>query len=38
MTGDADLPDLYLMRRDGTDLTPLTRTPEWESAPDWSPR
>jgi Tol biopolymer transport system component len=38
MTGVDELPDLYLMRRDGSHLTPLTRTPEWDSAPDWSPR
>lgn len=38
MTGVGNLPDLFLMRRDGSDLTPLTSTPEWESAPDWSPR
>jgi WD40-like Beta Propeller Repeat len=30
-------PDIYVMRRDGSELTPTTRTPVWESAPDWSP-
>jgi len=38
MTGVDGLPDLFVTRQDGTDLTPLTRTPAWESAPDWSPR
>ncbi len=38
MTGKGELPDLYVTRRDGSDLSPLTRTPEWESAPDWGPR
>ena len=38
MTGVDEQPDLYLMHRDGSDLTPLTRTPEWDSAPAWSPR
>ncbi len=36
-TGIAGLPDLYVMRRDGSELTPLTRTPVWDSAPAWSP-
>jgi TolB protein len=38
MTGVEEQPDLYVMRRDGSDRTPLTRTPEWDSAPAWSPR
>ena len=38
MTGVEERPDLYLMRRDGSDVTPLTRTPEWDSAPAWKPR
>jgi TolB protein len=38
MTGENAQPDLYVMGLDGSDLRPLTRTPEWESAPDWSPR
>jgi Tol biopolymer transport system component len=29
--------DLYLMRADGTDNRPLTRTEWWDSAPDWEP-
>lgn len=36
-SGVDDLPDLYVIRRDGSDLAPLTRTPVWDSAPDWSP-
>ncbi len=36
-TGVEGLPDLYVMRRDGSELTPLTRTPVWDSAPAWSP-
>jgi TolB protein len=38
MTGVEEQPDLYVMRRDGSDVTPLTRTPEWDSAPAWSRR
>lgn len=34
--GVAGLPDIYVMRRDGSDLTPITQTPVWDSAPDWS--
>lgn len=30
--------DLFVMRADGTGNQPLTRTPQWDSAPDWSPR
>lgn len=37
MTGVGDVPDLYVVRTDGSDLAPLTSTPLWESAPDWSP-
>ncbi len=37
MEGVDHLPDLFAIRRDGSDLTPLTRTSTWESAPDWSP-
>ncbi len=38
MTGDSGLPDLFVMGKDGSNLKTLTSTPEWESAPDWSPR
>jgi TolB protein len=37
MTGVGGLPDLFVMRTDGSDLRQLTETPLWESAPDWSP-
>ena len=29
--------DLFIMRADGTDNRPLTRTKLWDSAPDWGP-
>jgi TolB protein len=29
--------DIYVMRADGTAITPITRTPTWESAPTWGP-
>jgi TolB protein len=29
--------DIYVMRADGTAITPVTRTPMWESAPAWGP-
>ena len=29
------LPDIYTMRVDGSDLHRVTRSPSWESAPDW---
>ena len=30
--------DIYTMKTDGTDITPVTRTPERDSAPDWGGR
>ncbi len=36
-TGRGGLPDLFVMRSDGTKLRPLTRTAKWDSAPDWGP-
>jgi TolB protein len=30
--------DVFVMRADGTDAHPVTRTPDWESRPDWGPR
>jgi len=32
---DAGPADLFVVRPDGTELHPLTRSPGWESAPDW---
>ncbi len=29
--------DVFIMRADGTDSRPLTRTKLWDSAPDWGP-
>jgi TolB protein len=29
--------DVYVMRADGTGITPVTDTPTWESAPTWGP-
>jgi Tol biopolymer transport system component len=31
-------PDIYVMRTNGHALRPVTRTPAWDSAPDWGPR
>jgi TolB protein len=30
-------PDLFVMRADGTDMRPVTRTINWDDAPDWGP-
>jgi TolB protein len=38
MTGVDDAADVFTMRLDGTALTPVTRTPLPDSAPDWGPR
>lgn len=32
------LPDLFVMSADGTDIRPLTRSPNWDGSPDWGPR
>jgi TolB protein len=37
-TGKAGTPDLFTMRSDGSRIKPLTRTPVWDSAPDWGSR
>jgi Tol biopolymer transport system component len=29
--------DIYVMRADGSAITPVTQTPTWESAPAWGP-
>lgn len=36
-TGRVGLPDLFIMRSDGTRVRQLTRTARWDSAPDWGP-
>ena len=36
--GVDDQPDVFVMRADGTGLRPVTRTPAWDSAPDWGAR
>lgn len=30
-------PDIFVMRANGTDVRPVTRTAVWDSAPDWGP-
>jgi TolB protein len=35
MTGVDGQADVWTMRSDGSGVTPLTRTPQWDSAPDW---
>ena len=35
MTGVGGAADVYTMRVDGTRIRPVTRTPQWDSAPDW---
>ncbi len=37
-TGVADQPDVFTARLNGSDVHHVTRTPLWESAPDWGPR
>jgi TolB protein len=37
MTGVDKQADVYTMHTDGTGLAPVTRTPQWDSAPDWGP-
>jgi len=36
MSGVDDAADVYTMHLDGTAITPVTRTPQWDSAPDWA--
>jgi TolB protein len=36
-SGKGGQPDIFTMRRDGTQIKPLTRTALWDSAPDWGP-
>jgi Tol biopolymer transport system component len=35
MTGVNGAADVYTMHADGTAIAPVTRTPQWDSAPDW---
>jgi TolB protein len=37
MTGVNGQADVYTIGSDGTGLAPVTRTPRWDSAPDWGP-
>jgi Tol biopolymer transport system component len=34
-SGRGGEPDIFVMRVNGTDIRPVTRTPLWDSAPDW---
>jgi Tol biopolymer transport system component len=34
-TGVDDMADVFTMHADGTGATPVTRSPQWDSAPDW---
>ncbi len=34
-TGTGGNDDLFIMRFDGSHISPLTRTAAWESAPSW---
>jgi len=34
---DNNLPDLFVMSADGTDMRPITRSKEWDGDPDWGP-
>jgi TolB protein len=36
MSGVDGAADVYTMHLDGTAITPVTRTPQWDSAPDWA--
>jgi Tol biopolymer transport system component len=31
------LPDVFVMRADGTDIRPVTRSRNWDGSPDWGP-
>jgi Tol biopolymer transport system component len=35
MAPKGKLPDVYTMALDGSDVQQVTRTPDWDSAPDW---
>jgi TolB protein len=36
-SGRGGQPDIFVMRADGTEIRPVTRTVLWDSAPDWGP-
>ena len=36
-SGKGGEPDIFVMRANGTDIRPVTRTNTWDSAPDWEP-
>jgi len=36
-TGKGGLPDVWVMRADGKNARPITRTAKWDSGPDWGP-
>jgi TolB protein len=38
LSGVDGQPDVYVMRTNGHAIRPVTRTSEWDSAPDWGPR
>jgi len=35
--GTRSWPDVFVIKADGTGLTPITRTKNWEGTPDWGP-
>ena len=37
-TGAGNLPDLFVMSADGTDIRPVTRSKNWDGDPDWGAR
>jgi Tol biopolymer transport system component len=37
-SGRAGQPDIFTSRLDGSHVHQLTRSPAWESAPDWGPK
>jgi TolB protein len=37
LDGRGGVPDVYVMRANGTGVRPVTRTRAWDSAPDWGP-
>ena len=37
LTGIGRQADVYVLRADGTDARPVTRTRLWDTTPDWGP-